>query len=112
MSTLARVSVQAASPAGEIVLSPRPAPLVRTLAPAAHTMAVAAGGVLAGAALVGLASRRARGGRALARRTSRGGRARRAVLGRGGGPRTGLEILATRSLLVDIHLLGRPGAER
>jgi hypothetical protein len=111
--TLAHVSVQAASPTGEIVLSPPPPPLVRTFAPAAQTVAVAAGGILAGAAIVGLAGRRrARAGKALGRRASRGRAARRAGSRRGGARRQGLEILTTRSLLVDIHLLGVPGAER
>jgi len=110
--TLAGVSVQAASPTGEIVLSPPPPPLARSIAPAAQTVAVAAGGLLAGAAIVGLAGRRrARAGKALGRRASRGRTGRR-LGGRGGAQRQGLEILTTRSLLVDIHLLGLPGAER
>ena len=84
----------------------------RAVVPAVQAAAVAAGGFVAGAAVVGLVHRRRRrtelvkGARA-GRRLTRGGRrdAR-------GGNRAGeiLQIVGSRSLLVDVHLLG--GAER
>jgi hypothetical protein len=88
------------------VLAPEPGRrggLIRSVAPATQAMMVAASGFVAGAAVVGLAARR------------RGGAARRPVKRRGarkGGKRGGeiVKIVGTRSLLVDVHLLG--GAER
>jgi hypothetical protein len=81
------------------------------MAPGVQTAAVAAGGFLAGAALLGLVHRRQRPAPALARVGERGriGR-RRARRSRGGVER--LEIVGSRSLLVDVHLLGLPGSER
>lgn len=73
--------------------------------PAVQAAAVAASGFVAGAAVVGLVHRRHR--RALAK----GSRAKRGLT-RGGGSRgdgrTGelLQIVGSRSLLVDLHLLG------
>jgi hypothetical protein len=96
----------------EVLAVPVPAPvsehgsaLVRSVAPSAQAMAVAAGGFVAGAAVFGLASRRRgrRSTRALAKR-------RRSTSGKSGGRGELVQILGTRSLLVDIHLLG--GAER
>jgi len=78
--------------------------LVRSVAPTAQAVAVAAGGFVAGAAVFGLASRR-RG-----RRSTRALAKRRRVRGKSGGRGELVQILGTRSLLVDIHLLG--GAER
>jgi len=81
--------------------------LVRSVAPAAQAMVVAAGGFVAGVAVVGLVSRRRgkRGARTLASKGRRHG-ARKM-----GGKRSELvQIVGTRSLLVDVHLLG--GAER
>ncbi len=81
--------------------------LIRSAAPAAQAAVLAAGGFVAGAAVIGLANRRRgrRGARALA------GRGRRGARGKSGGARSELvQILGTRSLLVDVHLLG--GAER
>jgi hypothetical protein len=77
--------------------------LIRAGAPATQAMAVAAGGFVAGVAVVGLAARR-RGRRA--RALSRGGRGARK------GSRAGelVQIVGTRSLLVDVHLLD--GAKR
>jgi len=73
--------------------------------PAVPAAAVAAGGFVAGAAVVSLVHRRrrtalAKGGRA--RRLSRGGRDGRSA------NRAGelLQIVGSRSLLVDVHLLG------
>ena len=75
--------------------------------PAVQAAAVAAGGFVAGAAVVGLVNRRQRNSSASAkgRRVSRAGRARRS-------PRAGerggelVQIIGSRSLLVDVHLLG------
>jgi hypothetical protein len=73
----------------------------------AQTAAVAAGGFVAGAALGGLVSHR------LSSRASRGGRprlVRRRAKARGVGEF--VEIVGTRSLLVDIHLLDPSGGRR
>jgi hypothetical protein len=82
-----------------------------TALPAVQAVAVAAGGFVAGAAVVGLVHRRQRRAPALA------GRAR---IGRAltrGGARKGtrgadlVQIVSSRSLLVDVHLLGIPDAD-
>jgi hypothetical protein len=73
--------------------------------PAAQAMAVAAGGFVAGAAVAGIVHRRRsrrRPARQAGRQASRKG-ARAAEL---------VQIVASRSLLVDVHLLGFPGADR
>ncbi len=78
----------------------------RAVVPAVQAAAVAAGGFVAGAAVVGLVQRRrrrtalAKGRRG--RRLSRGGRDGRSA------NRAGelLQIVGSRSLLVDVHLLG------
>ena len=73
-------------------------------APAVQAAAVAAGGFVAGAALVGLVNRTRR--RDLVRSGSRRGVGGR---GRGGGSRKAgelVQIVGSRSLLVDVHLLG------
>jgi hypothetical protein len=74
--------------------------------PAVQAAAVAAGGFVAGAAVVSLVTRRQRNSTALAkgragRRLARRGR-------RGGAPTAGelVQIVGSRSLLVDVHLLG------
>jgi hypothetical protein len=76
--------------------------------PAVQAAAVAAGGFVAGAAVVGLVHRRQRHASALStpRRVGRS-------LGRGAREKRGafragelVEIVGTRSLLVDVHLLG------
>jgi hypothetical protein len=80
--------------------------------PAVQAAAVAAGGFVAGAAVVGLVHRRQRRASTLAKR----GRGRRGVTrarppgGRGAG-RAGelVQIVGSRSLLVDVHLLGGSG---
>jgi hypothetical protein len=90
-------------------LSPGSLPAQRQFAgamiPAVQAAAVAAGGFVAGAAVVGLVHRRhkrspalSRGGRAAG---DRGRRARR-------GGRTGdlVQIVGSRSFLLDVHLLG------
>ncbi len=78
--------------------------LVRSVAPATQAMVLAASGFAAGAAVVGLAVRR-RGGVVRGPAKRRGARKQ-------GGKRGGetVKIVGTRSLLVDVHLLG--GAER
>jgi hypothetical protein len=82
----------------------------RAVVPAVQAAAVAAGGFVAGAAVVGLVHRRRRlsalaKGRRAGRRLSRGGRDDRSV------SRAGelLQIVGSRSLLVDVHLLGGAG---
>ena len=76
--------------------------------PAVQAAAVAAGGFVAGAAVVGLVQRRHRQAAAV----SRGRRAGRALgrPGRGGGAADRaaelVQIVGSRSLLVDVHLLG------
>jgi hypothetical protein len=67
-------------------------------APGVQAAAVAAGGFVAGAAVIGLARRRSAG-------ASGRGRLRR-------GNDRGLPIVASRSVLVDLHLLGSSGRGR
>jgi hypothetical protein len=73
--------------------------------------AVAAGGFVAGAAVVGLVQRRQRHSASI----SKGGRRGRGV-GRAGRTAAAggelLQIVSSRSLLVDVHLLGPAGQER
>jgi hypothetical protein len=78
--------------------------LIRAVAPATQALVLAASGFAAGAAVVGLAARR-RGGAARGSAKRRGGARKR-----GGGRDQTVKIVGTRSLLVDVHLLG--GAER
>jgi hypothetical protein len=74
--------------------------------PAVQAAAVAAGGFVAGAAVVGLVARRQRRSSALAkgsragRRLARGGRRRGSTSGER------VQIVGSRSLLLDVHLLG------
>jgi protein involved in polysaccharide export with SLBB domain len=84
--------------------------LMAPMAPIVQAAVAAAGGFLAGAAFVGLVLRRRRRPRALAKRAragKRGAAARRAA-GRAGEL---VQIVGSRSLLVDVHLLGGPGGE-
>jgi hypothetical protein len=77
----------------------------RAVVPAVQAAAVAAGGCVAGAAVVGLVHRRRRTALAKGRRAgrlSRGGRDGRSVNKAG----ELLQIVGSRSLLVDVHLLG------
>ncbi len=80
--------------------------------PAVGAAAMAAGGFVAGAAVVGLVHRRQRNSAALAQ----GGRVARALSRRGarkGSPGAELlQIVGSRTLLVDVHLLGTPDADR
>ncbi len=83
-----------------------------TVLPAVQAAAVAAGGFVAGAAVVGLVHRRQRRSAAV-RKGASTGRARRI------GPRAGasgagravelVQIVGSRSFLVDVHLLGGAG---
>jgi hypothetical protein len=95
-----------ASPAGALPVQAGPS---RAVVPAVQAAAVAAGGFVAGAAVVGLVHRRrrrsatlAKGRRAAGRRLSRGGRDSRSANKAG----ELLQIVGSRSLLVDVHLLG------
>lgn len=86
---------------GLVVLEPEQRPVTvaqRSAAPAVQTAAVAAGGLVAGAVLARVLSSR--------RRRSLIGRALRkiGVRGRRHDPKL-LDIVASRSLLVDVHLL-------
>jgi hypothetical protein len=84
----------------------------RAVVPAVQAAAVAAGGFVAGAAVVGLVHRRRRSAAlAKGRRAGRLSRARPRRDGRSAN-KAGelLQIVGSRSLLVDVHLLG--GAER
>jgi hypothetical protein len=78
--------------------APLPAP-TRTMVPAVQAAAVAAGGFVAGAAVVGLVGRRHN--RALAAGTA----PRRRLLRRSRTQVEALQIISTRSLLVDVHML-------
>ncbi len=98
------VASPAPHPGGEFVREPGARALIRSVAPSAQTAAVAAGGFVAGAAIAGLAKRR-RG------RGSRAGR-RRAGAPEAGRARELLQIVGTRSLLVDVHLLDGPSTGR
>jgi hypothetical protein len=102
-----------------IVVAPAPRPLPgprepRAAVPAVQAAAVAATGFVAGAAMVGLAHRRRRR-RDLVRAAGRrrfGRSAGRGAAARGGSARSPgelLQIVGSRSLLVDVHLLGGRG---
>jgi hypothetical protein len=83
-----------------------------TQLPAVQAAVVAAGGFVAGAAVVGLVHRR--NGRSPA--LTGGGRVGRALARGGTRKRTAgaelMQIVGTRSFLVDVHVLGTPGADR
>jgi hypothetical protein len=72
----------------------------RVVTPTVQTAAVAAGGFVAGAMVVGVLGRRHR--RAVATRSARRLGARKRVA------KELVEIVGSRSLLVDVHLLGTP----
>lgn len=86
-----------------------PSRSARAVAPAIQAAAVVATGFVAGAATAGLVRRR-RDRRALARTMPH----RRGAIGGGGSRRGGerVQIVGSRSLLVDVHLLGTPGRNR
>jgi hypothetical protein len=85
----------------------------RAIVPTVQAAAVAATGFVAGAAAAGLVRRR-RHRRELVRSGSR----RRVLASRGRSGRGGraggelVQIVGSRSLLVDVHLLGVPGRDR
>jgi hypothetical protein len=92
------------------VVAPEPSrALVSSVPPSVRMAAVAAGGFVAGAAIVGLVHRRGRRPATSAKRERgfRPGRAgrpsRRSRAGRAGEL---VQIVGSRSLLVDVHLLG------
>ncbi len=83
-----------------------------TVMPAVQAAAVAAGGFVAGAAVVGLVHRRRRRASVLGKgaRTGRLARRNRASAQRGSGRAAELvQIVGSRSFLVDVHLLGGSG---
>jgi hypothetical protein len=91
-------------PEAQVLVTQSPS---RAMVPVAQVAAVAAGGFVAGAAVVGLVGRRrarSRGRLTAPRRRSGKERTRGEEL---------LQIVGSRSLLVDVHLLGgRRGAAR
>jgi hypothetical protein len=93
---------------------PLPGALARSggaVMPAVQAAAVAAGGFVAGAAVVGLVQRRQRRSAAV----SKGRRGGRGVSRVGRTVAAGgelVQIVSSRSLLVDVHLLGPAGQER
>ena len=109
-------AVRAQPPRGALADERRP---LGSVLPAVQAAAVAAGGFVAGAAVVGLVHRRQRRATALAkgRRAGRIGPASRSRLGsrsrsvsRSRPPAAELvQIVGSRSLLVDVHLLGGSG---
>jgi len=91
-------------------------PARRAALPARTAAAVAAGGFVAGAAALGMAGRRQRRSKALAKGPRRAGllerSLRRGAAGRrGAAPAERLQIIETRKLLIDVHLLGSPGPD-
>ena len=97
------IVVRAYSPAGALSRTASDG-----MIPAVQAAAVAAGGFVAGAAVVGLAHRRSRRSAALGK--GRGARrlGRRARRTGGSAPAASelIQIVGSRSLLVDVHLLG------
>jgi hypothetical protein len=95
--------VRAQAVPGEVL----PARDSQTIIPAVQAAAVAAGGFVAGAAVIGLVTRRQR--RAVALSKGRGA-GRRLSRGRRRSAQSGaselVQIVGSRSLLVDVHLLG------
>ena len=86
---------------GELSRSPSVAML-----PAVQAAAVAAGGFVAGAAVVGLVTRRQRQAAALSKSASAGRRLGRSRRGRKSAADELVQIVGSRSLLLDVHLLG------
>jgi hypothetical protein len=78
-----------------------------SMIPAVQAAAVAAGGFVAGVAVVGLVHRRQRRASALAKGRGFGRDLGRSARGRRAGEL--LQIVGSRSFLVDVHLLGGPG---
>ncbi len=108
LPVLAQEPAVIASPAGALPAQTGPGPS-RAVVPAVQAAAVAAGGFVAGAAIVGLVHRRRRSatlakGRG-ARRLNRARPHRRDGRSAKGAGEL-LQIVGSRSLLVDVHLLG------
>jgi hypothetical protein len=96
--------------AGGLEAERRPAGV---MIPAVQAAAVAAGGFVAGAAVVGFVHRRQRRSSALAKGGTFGREIRRGARGGRRGGRAGelVQIVGSRSLLLDVHLLGGSGAD-
>jgi hypothetical protein len=77
-----------------------------TTLPAVQAAAVAAGGFVAGAAVVGLVTRRQRRSQALAQGRQAGRRLARGRRRSGSAAGELVQIVGSRSLLLDVHLLG------
>jgi len=105
------VPVLPGEPSGVSMFPARPSrALVGPLAGPVQTAAVAAGGFVAGAAVLGLVHRRhdkrvALAGSRSPRRIGRSGKRSKSVV-------RAVEIVGSRSLLVDVHLLGSPARGR
>jgi hypothetical protein len=95
-----------ATPAAAVVSAPSQ---MRAVVPAVQAAAVAATGFVAGAAAAGLMRRRR-----ARRELVRSGPRRRLAAGQRGSRVAGelVQIVGSRSLLVDVHLLGVPGRGR
>jgi hypothetical protein len=95
--------VRAQAVSGEVL----PAREAQTMIPAVQAAAVAAGGFVAGAAVIGFVTRRQRRAPALSKGRNAG---RRVARGRRRGTQSAaselVQIVGSRSLLVDVHLLG------
>jgi hypothetical protein len=78
--------------------------------PAVQAAAVAAGGFVAGAAVLGLVQRRNRAAATLARGSRRRALSRRTGAAPPAAAQT-LQVMSSRAFLVDVHVLGTPGAE-
>jgi hypothetical protein len=97
------IAVRAYSPAGALSRTASDGVI-----PVVQAAAVAAGGFVAGAAVVGLAHRRSRRSAALGKGRGSGRRLGRRAGGGRSASATGelIQIVGSRSLLVDVHLLG------
>ena len=89
------------------LVQPVAVPPTRALVPAVQAAAVAAGGFVAGAAIVGFVHRRHSSAALRGRRAGKG--AVRRSSGRGAEL---IQIVGSRSLLVDVHLLDGPASRR
>jgi hypothetical protein len=97
--------VRAYPPAGELA---SPSGSAAAMIPTVQAAAVAASGFVAGAAFVGLVHRRHRRSAALTKGRKAGRSVGRGKRGRRATPTAGelVQIVGSRSLLVDVHLLG------
>ena len=90
-------------------LSPEPRAAVM---PAVQAVAVAAGGFVAGAAVVGLVHRHNRRSAALVKGRRGAGRLSRSSARRSSRAGELAQVVGSRSFLVDVHLLGGTGGDR